>query len=107
MTGFPSERAPIVDDSGQLTPAWHRFFASLVQGAQAAKPQTVGPSPYPFTAPAAGSLVVSGGTVSAIALTRGRVTVDLGAVSGHFPASTGDKFTLTYSVTPLGTFLPG
>lgn len=110
IPSLPSVHEPVVDERGKITKAWLRSFSSLLQGPQAAKPQTPGGSPYSFTAPAAGSFIVSGGTVSSITLTRGvvkPVTVNLGVVAGHFPASMGDVFKITYTVAPTVTFLPG
>ena len=104
---LPAAHVPVADKDGHVHPAWLRFFASSVRGPQEAQTQTLSSSPYSFAAPSNGSLVISGGTVSGVTLTRGRLTVDLGATSGHFPASTGDTFKITYTVAPAVTFLPG
>ena len=104
---LPSAQAPIADASGRITPAWHRALDGLLVGPQPAQAKTVPASPYTVTASARGSLIVSGGTVSSITLTRGRVTVNLGVVAGMFPASLGDAFVITYTVAPTVTFLPG
>ena len=107
MTQLPSAHAPLVGGGGNVMPAWFRFFASLVAGPQAAQAQTPSGSPYTLAAPSNGSVVVSGGAVSLIQLTRGLITVNLGVTSGMFPAAVGDVFVITYTVAPTVTFLPG
>jgi hypothetical protein len=97
----------MVDMSGHIAPAWHRFLQKIAPNPQAVQAQTLKHSPYVFTAPSNGSLVVSGGAVSKITLTRGRVAVDVGQTSGHLPASLGDVFSISYSSAPLVHFLPG
>ena len=106
---LPSAAVPVVDTAGRIAPAWHRFLHALTPNPQAAQAQTLKHSPYAFTAPANGSVIISGGTVSKITLTRGRAVLTIGATGGHFPASLGDVFTITFSgkTLPTVTFLPG
>ena len=103
----PSLQAPIVDENGNVTRAWLRFFSQLTAAPQPAQAPTVGASPWAFTAPGRGAVNVSGGTVSAISITRGRLTIPLGVTAGLFPAAMGDVFTVTFTVAPAVTFLPG
>lgn len=68
---------------------------------------TVGASPYAYTAPAIGDVVVQGGTVSAITRTRpGQSAVNIGVTAGIIPVQAGDVVTTTYSVAPTITFIP-
>lgn len=68
---------------------------------------TVGASPYAYTAPAAGTVVVSGGTVSAITLKRGTpAAISVGETAGVIPVSAGDIVTTTYSAAPTMSFVP-
>lgn len=68
---------------------------------------TVGASPFSYTAPAAGSVVVGGGTVSAITLKRGTpAAITMGITAGNVPVSPGDIVTTTYSVLPTMNFVP-
>jgi hypothetical protein len=68
---------------------------------------TVGASPYAYTAAAAGTVVVSGGTVSAITLKRGApAAISVGETSGVIPVSAGDIVTVTYSAAPTMSFVP-
>lgn len=57
----------------------------------------VGPSPFQYQAPANGMVVVSGGTVSKLTITRGSLTVTPGPIWGQFRVSKNDLVTVTYS----------
>lgn len=64
-------------------------------------------SPFAYTAPADGTVVVTGGTVSAISITRQTTSVATGLTVGVFPVSRLDILTVTYSPSaPTMTFLP-
>lgn len=68
---------------------------------------TVGASPFAYTAPAAGSVLIVGGTVSAVTLKRGSpAAVAVGATAGSVPVSAGDIVTVTYSAAPTMSFVP-
>lgn len=67
---------------------------------------TVGASPFTYTAPFAGAVTVTSGTVSVISIIRQGTTVATGAVAGVFPVSRLDQIQVTYSVTPTMRFLP-
>jgi hypothetical protein len=67
---------------------------------------TVGGSPYSYTAPFNGCVVVTGGTVSAIAYVRQGTSIATGLTAGVFPVSRLDKVTVTYTGVPTMTFLP-
>jgi hypothetical protein len=67
---------------------------------------TVGGSPFSYTAPFAGTVVVQGGTVSAIALVRQGTSTTTGLTVGVFPVSRGDVVAVTYTGTPTMSFLP-
>jgi|GEM_PF-6951911 len=79
--------------------------AQQTQGA-AISAVSVGASPFAYTAAARGALAVSGGTVSAISMTRGGTTIPLGVLAGLFQVTNGDKITITYSVAPTVNFAP-
>lgn len=69
---------------------------------------TPGASPYTYTAPAAGSVVITGGTTSSIQLKRGATTISIGTTTpGVVPVSAGDQVITTYSVVPTAmSFVP-
>lgn len=92
---------------GQTNSVWYRFFQGLYKGTPPTSESAVSVtgSPFAFTAPSKGFMIVSGGTVSAVQLTR-TVTTLTGQTSGIFPLSQGDVLTVTYSGLPTLTFFP-
>ena len=69
---------------------------------------TVGASPYAYTATTKGRVVTSGGTVSAITLTRGSAgAINMGVTAGSVAVDAGDIVTVTYSAAPTINFIPG
>lgn len=103
---IPPARLPVVDASGNMHPAWFRFFASMVQPPQTPAAVTVGTSPFTYAAQGAGYVTISGGTVSSIKVVRGNLTQNVGASSGSYPLATGDKVIVTYSAKPAMAFFP-
>ena len=67
----------------------------------------VGTSPYTYTAPQNGVVVVSGGSVSLVQLGRSGVFLATGLLTGVIPVSAGDQIKVTHVVAPALTFLPG
>ncbi len=67
---------------------------------------TVGSSPYTYIAAFNGTILVTGGTVSAIAIVRQSTSLATGLTSGLFPLSRLDQLVVTYSGTPTMKFLP-
>ena len=63
-----------------------------------------GASPYVFTAPDPGRVVVQGGTVTLIELGRGGAFVPTGIIVGVVPVSRGDQVRTTYVVAPTITY---
>lgn len=63
-------------------------------------------SPFSYTAAFDGTVAVTGGTVSAISLTRQGTSVATGITTGLFPLSRLDLLQVTYSGAPVMTFLP-
>jgi len=68
---------------------------------------TVGASPYVYVPSVAGACIVSGGTVSAIAISRddGTTWLGTGLTSGVFPLERTDSIRVTYTVLPTMNFL--
>lgn len=77
---------------------------SVLSTAPAVQAVTPGASPYTFTAPDPGKLVVQGGTVSLIELGRGSTFVTTGLTSGIVPVARGDLVRVTYTVVPTVNF---
>jgi|SRR5208282_4197475 len=72
---------------------------------------TVSASPFTYTAPRGGFILVQGGTVSAIAFSRSATTAGVsifyttGQTMGVFPVSQNDKLKVTYSGKPSMIFI--
>jgi|SRR5215831_1368802 len=103
---LPSAETPMTDPkTGRIASAWYSFFAMMGAEAPTFEPVTLGPSPFSYQASAPGSLIVRGGTVSAITLTRQRDTITITGVIA-VPMSLGDIAKITYTVAPTVTFVP-
>ena len=67
---------------------------------------SLGASPAAYTASTAGTVYVSGGTVTGITLTRQGTTITYAATSGNFPVCRADVLTITYTSIPIAQFIP-
>lgn len=102
----PTYEQPLVV-KGQNSTVWYRFFSALYQGqpSSAESGITVGISPFSYVAPTAGNMLITGGTVSAIQITRSFTTLT-NLTSGLFPLSKGDTLTVTFAGLPTMTWYP-
>jgi hypothetical protein len=124
---LPAPAVPVVDPaSGYLTPVWFSWFqsmfarlggsdtttsqvlADLVAGSTLpAIPVVIGPSPFVYTAPRAGFVLVSGGGVTKLEITaNGTTFFPTGSWYGAFPVAKKSQARLTYIGTPSVTFIP-
>ena len=106
---LPSTRQPVVEQApngtAQFTVPWYRFLNSLLPSGAAAAAIALGVSPYSYTAAQAGTIFVSGGTVSLIEYGRNGVFTNTGVVAGPFPIFVNDVLRVTYTVLPNMTFV--
>lgn len=102
----PSSRQPIADAGGFVNTTWLRFFNALVGAPAGISPVQATGSPFVYRAPTAGTLSITGGTVSSITLTRNTVTTPTGITAGLVPVANGDTVTITYSAAPTVNFIP-
>lgn len=103
----PSIVTPMVDAStGFVNPAWWQFFATLAGLPAAIQELSLSGSPFSFTASVPGNVLVAGGMVSSLVLTRGRVTLTTGLVGGFVPMAWQDTLEITYTVLPDVWFIP-
>jgi hypothetical protein len=111
---LPTAEVPIVytldpnaPQALRVQPAWYAFFASIVGPAPAIETVSVGPSPFTYIASVYGNLFITGGTVTGLVLTRGRVSLGPFALTDHFlPLSLQDQLTITYTALPGVWFIP-
>ncbi len=66
----------------------------------------VGPSPFTWSAPSNGAVILTGGAVTALSLTRGGSGVSLTVFGAPLPVRSGDEITITYTSAPGMTWLP-
>jgi len=87
-----------------LISPWNSFFQQFVQPAPAVATVDLTGSPFKFTPNVNGNLIISGGVVSNISLTRGTDTIDL---TGQkiIPTAINDSVSITYSNPPSVKFL--
>lgn len=88
---------------------WYFFWQGIWKGTPPAPESSVAvtTSPMTYVATQKGFMVVSGGTVSAIAFSRdGTAFYTSGEITGSFPLSNGDSLRITYTVIPTLTFFP-
>lgn len=108
ITTVPRPDSPVLRESAlsRFTSEWTNFFTQFLAEPAAIEAVTVGASPFSWTAPTGGGvLVVEGGSVSDLDLTRGASTIDLGITAGPIPVATGDIIIITYAVLPTVSFL--
>jgi hypothetical protein len=106
--GLPSPILPATDPkTGKLASVWYQFLARLAQLTPSSpfSTPTVEASPWTYTAGTIGDLFVTGGTVSAIVLSRSGASVTV-LTNRFIPMAANDTVTITYTVLPTVTFVP-
>lgn len=102
----PQTSADFPDIARALLLAQDGFLVDPAPQAQPVTALTVTASPFTYTAPFTGCVVVTGGTVSLIQLIRQGVTIATGLTTGFIQVSRLDQVQVTYSGLPTMTFLP-
>lgn len=106
MPQTPNANVPIADpQTGTVNDAWKAFFQSLSGSPAAERVVQPSGSPFVYTAPSTGHLVVQGALVG-LSLIRGRTTIPVSPGLAMIPLSQGDRAVLTYSAAPGLVFLP-
>jgi hypothetical protein len=89
-----------------------RWLTSVAEAAfgsvepAAAEDVDVGTSPFEYTALSTGNLLIEGGTVTGITITRMGSTYVVPATAAFVPVCPDDVVEVTYAVLPTLTFLP-
>lgn len=102
---IPNLNAPVVNQKGIVTSEWTDFLTQFGNAPSGVMSAVVTASPFIYTAKEPGNVAVSGGTVSAIALIRGSITIDVTGVK-LISVENKDRIKVTYTVLPLIRFLP-
>jgi hypothetical protein len=104
----PSYDEPLTK-KGFTTRGWYTFWAGLLTGQPTGFPSsvTLSASPMSYKAPEGGHLIIQGGAVTLVSLTRDGITnYNTGQTQGMFPVSLGDTLIINYTGTPVLTFVP-
>jgi hypothetical protein len=104
MIPLPNQISPFVSKLGRLLAPWNFYLQQFTQAPPNIADIVVATSPFSYTSKEPGNISITGGTVSAITLTRGVLTID---VTGQklIPVAIQDTITVTYSVLPTMKFL--
>lgn len=116
-SNIPPPNVPFLDDKGNVQMVWWQFLLSQFNrtgGTSGTSPGgnpvsvPLGASPVAFTAPADGTLFVSGGGVTNMQIARsGNPYFNTGQFYAPVPMSNGDTVRITFvSPPPAVTFLP-
>lgn len=103
--GTPLQQQYGRDDYGTSI-EWYRYWQSFANAPAAGVTLTVGASPFSYTAPSTGTVILTGGTGVSVSIIRGRDTFATGMTAGMIPTGKDDTVVVTYSVTPTMVFLP-
>lgn len=94
---------------GNTTRGWYTCWAGVLTGQATGPiaPVELGGSPFSYKALQGGTLIIQGGTVSLVSITRdGLTNFNTGQTQGMFPLSQGDTLIINYSAPPNLTFVP-
>lgn len=108
LNRMPDFNTPL-EVNNVVASTWYRLWQGLWSGTptQNLSAVTPGISPYSFVAPAGGTLIVNGGSVSQTQYSRDGLTFyTTGQTNGIFPLSQGDVLLITYASVPTLTFVP-
>lgn len=112
----PSLSQPIALGGGVIAREWYRWLYAVAQqawvgggngtsGPDAVVP--VGPSPFVYTATQSGTVFLSGGGITALAISRSGPPRAIGAFRAPVPMSAGDSLSVTWTQTaPTMAFFP-
>ena len=95
-------------DEEHTNAQWYRYFQSHDTGQPpgAEKTITVTASPFVYTAPRKGFVIITGGTVTSILFSRSGTYYNTGVASGSLSVAQGDMLKVAYTVVPTMVFVP-
>lgn len=104
----PTFEVPLVDDNQTTSKFWYRYFQANETGQPPSGETaiTVSGSPFTYTAPRKGYVIVSGGTVSGIQVSRSGTFYSTGMTAGTFSVAANDQLKVTYTGVPTMVFFP-
>jgi len=106
MTLFiPNMLSNLVSKAGAILPPWNNFFQQFSNPPSPIMPIIVGTSPFSYVVKQPGMVVLSGGTISAVSLVRGKTTISMGT-NRVFTVEIADTVIVTWSGLPTMSFVP-
>jgi len=106
MQPLPNQSSPFVNNqTGTIVPPWNSYLQQFTQAPPKFIAITVGVSPFSYKAKEPGYISIADGVVSAIALIRGIVNIDVTGVK-LIPVSIEDIVKVTYTGLPTIKFIP-
>jgi len=105
---LPQFKVPLLANNS-TSKDWYFFWSGLYSGLPPALPLpiTISASPFTYSAPVKGSVIVSGGTVSQVQFTRDGLTLyTTSQTAGMFTLNASDRLVVTYTVAPTMTLIP-
>lgn len=110
---MPQGQTPLIIPGSNIAQKdWFLAFSNFYLAAVEGLPQTevaiaAGASPFTYEAVIRGQILISGGTVSAIAFSRdGTTFYTTGQTSGFVQMDKGDFVRITYTVAPTIVYFP-
>lgn len=102
----PNLASKLVDmATGLIQQPWSDFLQQFTLPPAPIQTVEVTASPFVYQFVQPGTLVIEGGTISDVSLTRGKQTISMGTAR-VFALTFKDTVKITYSVKPNVTFLP-
>jgi hypothetical protein len=103
----PTYDLPLTDGKNTHA-AWYRWFQNVDLGIPPSSeiPIALGASPFIYSPKMKGGVIVSGGTVSNILISRSGTFYSTGVTGGLFNLAANDQLKVVYSVAPQMVFLP-
>jgi hypothetical protein len=105
MQPLPNQLQRLVNSLGNITTAWSRYLQQFTQAPPNIMTVEVGVSPFSYEAKEPGYVIITGGVVSAILLSRGAVDINLTGAR-IVPVSINDFVIITYTGLPTVQFIP-
>lgn len=101
-----SPGAKPVNAAGNISRDMWRYMNNLTAAPAGETAITLGASPATFQATANGNVLISGGAVTAMQLTRNATYTLSITTPAYVPLSNGDVLTVTYAATPTLVWFP-
>ncbi len=105
MIPVPDTNRPFVSKLNRIISPWLQFLQQFTQAPPEFLNVIPDGSPFGYTAVEPGVVAITGGTISAITLTRGVDTINVTGTK-LIPVSIADTVEVTYSVLPSFIFIP-